>query len=156
MQLIHKIRIFPRLPSGAFSFAKKGGQRYTRPMIITYYGNQFFKIAQGDTVIAINPPAKDGRNGKDAARFGSVLALSTTSHPDYNGFDRVTLGAAVTTSLAAWFFFSLTTSSLEYIYMGMSLQLLELNAGYLLVSFVLAGATLNLVKFGAPAQAATA
>ena len=52
-------------------------------MIITYYGNQFFKIAQGDTVIAINPPAKDGKNGKDAARFGSVLALSTTAHPDY-------------------------------------------------------------------------
>ncbi len=64
-------------------------------MIITYYGNQFFKIAQGDTVIAINPPAKDGKNGKDAARFGSVLALSTTAHPDYNGFDRVTLGSAI-------------------------------------------------------------
>ena len=64
-------------------------------MIITYYGNQFFKIAQGDTVIAINPPSKDGKNGKDAARFGSNLALSTTNHPDYNGFDRVTLGAAV-------------------------------------------------------------
>ncbi len=64
-------------------------------MIITYYGNQFFKIAQGDTVIAINPPSKDGRNGKDAARFGSVLALSTTNHPDYNGFDRVTHGDTV-------------------------------------------------------------
>jgi hypothetical protein len=64
-------------------------------MIITYYGNQFFKIAQGDTVIAINPPAKDGKNGKDAARFGSVLALATTLHPDYNGFDRVTHGETV-------------------------------------------------------------
>lgn len=64
-------------------------------MIITYYGNQFFKIAQGDTVIAINPPAKEGRNGKDAARFGAVLALSTTAHPDYNGFDRVTHGETV-------------------------------------------------------------
>ncbi len=64
-------------------------------MIITYYGNEFFKIAQGDTVIAINPPAKEGKNGKDAARFGSVLALSTTAHPDFNGFDRVTLGAAI-------------------------------------------------------------
>ncbi len=64
-------------------------------MIITYYGNQFFKIAQGDTVIAINPPAKDGKNGKDAARFGSVLALSTTAHPDYTGFDRVTHGETV-------------------------------------------------------------
>jgi len=64
-------------------------------MIITYYGNEFFKIAQGDTVIAINPPSKDGKNGKDAARFGSVLALSTTAHPDYDGFDRVTYGETV-------------------------------------------------------------
>lgn len=64
-------------------------------MIITYYGNQFFKIAQGDTVIAINPPAREGKNGKDAARFGAALALSTTPHPDYNGFDRVTHGDTV-------------------------------------------------------------
>ncbi len=61
-------------------------------MIITYYGNQFFKIAQGDTVVAINPPSKDSKTGKDAARFGSSLVLSTTNHPDYNGFDRVTYG----------------------------------------------------------------
>jgi len=64
-------------------------------MIITYYGNQFFKIAQGDTVVAINPPSKESKTGKDAARFGSILALSTTNHPDYNGFDRVTHGETV-------------------------------------------------------------
>ena len=64
-------------------------------MIITYYGNQYFKIAQGDTVVAINPPSKESKNGKDAARFGSVLALSTTNHPDYNGFDRVTHGDTI-------------------------------------------------------------
>lgn len=58
-------------------------------MIITYYGNQFFKIAQGDTVIAINPPEKS------ATKFGSNLALSTTNHPDYNGFDRVTHGETI-------------------------------------------------------------
>jgi L-ascorbate metabolism protein UlaG (beta-lactamase superfamily) len=58
-------------------------------MIITYYGNQFFKIAQGDTVIAINPPEKS------STKFGSNLALSTTNHPDYNGFDRVTHGETI-------------------------------------------------------------
>jgi hypothetical protein len=73
-----------------------------------------------------------------------------------NKVGAATLSAAIMTSVAAWFFFSLTTQSLEYLYMGMSLQLLEINAGYLLVSFVIAGATLNLVKFGAPAQAAVA
>ena len=73
-----------------------------------------------------------------------------------NKVGAATLGAAVMTSVAAWFFFSLTTQSLEYLYMGMSLRLLEINASYLLVSFVIAGATLNLVKFGASAQAAAA
>jgi hypothetical protein len=73
-----------------------------------------------------------------------------------NRLGAATLGAAVMTSVAAWFFFSLTTQSLEYLYMGMSLRLLEINASYLLVSFVIAGATLNLVKFGASAQAAAA
>ena len=73
-----------------------------------------------------------------------------------NKVGAVSLGAAITTSVMAWFFFSLTTQSLEYLYMGMSLQLLEINASYLLVSFVIAGATLNLVKFGASAQAAAA
>jgi L-ascorbate metabolism protein UlaG (beta-lactamase superfamily) len=58
-------------------------------MIITYYGNQFFKIAQGDTTIAINPPEKS------STKFGSNLALSTTNHPDYNGFDRVTHGETI-------------------------------------------------------------
>ena len=59
-------------------------------MIITYYGNQFFKIAQGDTVVAINPPSKE--SGVNPARFGSVVALSTTNHPLYNGFETVTHG----------------------------------------------------------------
>jgi hypothetical protein len=71
-----------------------------------------------------------------------------------NRVGAATLAAAVTTSVAAWFFFSLTTQSLEYLYMGMSLQLLEINATFQLVSFVLAGAVLNLVKFGVPQTAA--
>ncbi len=62
-------------------------------MIITYFGSQFFKIAQGDTVVAVNPPSKE--SGKNPSRFGSVLALSTTNHPLYNGFDTVTYGENV-------------------------------------------------------------
>lgn len=58
-------------------------------MIITYFGKQFFKITQGDVVVAINPPESG------VSKFGSQLALSTTNHPDYNGFDMVTFGANV-------------------------------------------------------------
>ena len=73
-----------------------------------------------------------------------------------NRLGAATLSAAVMASVAAWFFFSLTTQSLEYLYMGMTLRLLEINASFQLVSFVIAGATLSLVKFGAPARTAAA
>ncbi len=69
------------------------------------------------------------------------------------------LGAAslvhsVTVSLTAWFFFNFTTQALEYLYMGMSQQLVLINMGYQFVSYALAGAVLALVKFGRPAAAA--
>lgn len=57
-------------------------------MIITYYGKQFFKITQGDLVIAYNPISKSG--GNSPARFGSDIALSSISLPDYSGIDTVT------------------------------------------------------------------
>ncbi len=62
-------------------------------MIITYYGDQFFKISQGDTTIAINPTSKE--SGRSPSKFGSKLALSTTNHPLYNGFETVSHGDSV-------------------------------------------------------------
>ncbi len=64
-------------------------------MIITYFGKQFFKIQQGDLVIAFNPISKDSKSAAKASRFGSAIALSTTNHPDYNGFDMVAHGETV-------------------------------------------------------------
>lgn len=61
-------------------------------MIITYHGKQFFKMQQGDTVVAINPISKDSDFKGKVARFGSALVLSTTNHPDYNGIETVTYG----------------------------------------------------------------
>lgn len=61
-------------------------------MIITYLGKQFFKIAQGDLVMAVNPISKDSKGDVKGTRFGSDIALSTINHPDYNGFDMVTHG----------------------------------------------------------------
>ncbi len=61
-------------------------------MIITYLGKQFFKIQQGDLVIAFNPISKDSKSDIKASRFGSAIAFSTTNHPDYNGFDMVSHG----------------------------------------------------------------
>lgn len=64
-------------------------------MIITYLGKQFFKIQQGNLVVAVNPISKDSKSDAKGARFGSDIALSTTNHPDYNGFDMVSHGETV-------------------------------------------------------------
>lgn len=64
-------------------------------MIITYLGKQFFKIQQGNLVMAVNPISKDSKLDIKGARFGSDIALSTTNHPDYNGFDMVSHGDTV-------------------------------------------------------------
>ena len=64
-------------------------------MIITYLGKQFFKISQGSLTVAFNPISKDSKYAEKASRFGSDIALSTTNHPDYNGFDMVSHGETV-------------------------------------------------------------
>jgi len=60
-------------------------------MIITYYGKQFFKIGQGEMVLAINPVSKESKSGI-TARFGADIALLTTNHPDYNGVEQLAYG----------------------------------------------------------------
>jgi len=64
-------------------------------MIITYLGKQFFKIQKGELITAFNPISKDSKFAGKISRFGSVMALSTTNHPDYNGFDVVSHGETV-------------------------------------------------------------
>jgi L-ascorbate metabolism protein UlaG (beta-lactamase superfamily) len=60
-------------------------------MIITYYGKQFFKIAQGEMVLATNPVSKSSKSGI-ATHFGADIALSTINHSDYNGLEQLTHG----------------------------------------------------------------
>ncbi|MEK7588272.1 MAG: MBL fold metallo-hydrolase [Patescibacteria group bacterium] len=60
-------------------------------MIITYFGKQFFKIQQGEMVIAFNPVSKSSKTGI-SAHFGADIALVTTNNPDYNGVDQLTHG----------------------------------------------------------------
>lgn len=60
-------------------------------MIITNHGKQFFKIQQGDTVIAINPISRDSKEF-NKVKFGSNIVLVTTNHPDFNGIENATYG----------------------------------------------------------------
>jgi len=64
-------------------------------MIITYLGKQFFKIGQGSLTMAFNPISKDSKLAGSVSRFGSDVALSTTNHPDYNGFEMVSHGDTI-------------------------------------------------------------
>jgi L-ascorbate metabolism protein UlaG (beta-lactamase superfamily) len=63
-------------------------------MIITYFGRQFFKIQQGEMVLAFNPISKQSKDSKTGAlaKFGADIALITTNHPDYNGLEQLSHG----------------------------------------------------------------
>ena len=63
-------------------------------MIITYFGRQFFKIQQGETVLAFNPISKQSKSSKIGmgAHFGADIVIVTTNHPDYNGADQLSHG----------------------------------------------------------------
>lgn len=63
-------------------------------MIITYFGKQFFKIQQGEMVMAFNPVSKSSKSGI-VAKFGADIAFITTNHPDYNGIDQLSHGERV-------------------------------------------------------------
>ncbi|PIP69151.1 hypothetical protein CO033_01155 [Candidatus Nomurabacteria bacterium CG_4_9_14_0_2_um_filter_32_10] len=60
-------------------------------MIITYFGEQFFKIAQGDLVLAFNPVSKKAKS-EIVVHFGADIAFITTNHPLYNGTEQLSHG----------------------------------------------------------------
>jgi hypothetical protein len=63
------------------------------------------------------------------------------------------LAASVSTALAAWFFFDLTTQALEYLYMGLPGTVMAINIGYQFLAYLLAGAVLGLIKARTPKAA---
>ncbi len=60
-------------------------------MIITYFGEQFFKMAQGDLVLAFNPVSKNAKSDI-SAHFGADIALVTTNYSLYNGVEQLSHG----------------------------------------------------------------
>ena len=60
-------------------------------MVITYFGEQFVKITQGDFTLAINPVSKNAKGGA-IGRFGAQVALLSTHHPSTSGVAEVTYG----------------------------------------------------------------
>ncbi|WP_309644922.1 DUF1761 domain-containing protein [Phenylobacterium sp.] len=56
------------------------------------------------------------------------------------------LQAAVMGALAAWFFFDFTTMAIDFLYVGHTAELVVINMGYQLVSYLIAGAVLGLIR----------
>jgi hypothetical protein len=67
-----------------------------------------------------------------------------------------TFQAGLMAGLAAYVFFGLTTQAMEYVYMGFTPKLMAINCGELALAYLLAGAVLGGVKFGAAAAPAAA
>lgn len=59
-------------------------------MVITHHGAEFFKVAFGDTTLAVNPISKDSK--LKGARFGADVALVSLDDPDMNGAAEVAYG----------------------------------------------------------------
>ena len=119
-----------------------------------WYGPLF---GEAWTAAMANPPVADAAGAMNMKMgLGVVNTLVVVLGLDWlvRRLGAASLSAAVMVSLAAWFFFSFTTQALEYLYMGRTLNFVVINMGYLLAAFLIAGATLSLVKFGAPKAAA--
>lgn len=63
-------------------------------MIISYFGEQFFKISQGDLVVAYNPIGKEAKVPVPT-RFGANVALISLNDPRFSGIESVTHGDTV-------------------------------------------------------------
>ncbi len=59
-------------------------------MIVTYHGNEMFKLQFGDMIVAFNPISKDSK--LKGARFGADISLQSINHPDFNGADQLGYG----------------------------------------------------------------
>lgn len=60
-------------------------------MIITYYGKQFFKVQQGEMVLAFNPVSKSSKLDINT-KFGADIALVSADLPDFNGVEQLVYG----------------------------------------------------------------
>ena len=54
--------------------------------------------------------------------------------------------AGVMAALAAWFFFNFTTMAIDYLYVGHTGAFVAINMGYQLLSYLIAGAVLGLIR----------
>jgi Protein of unknown function (DUF1761) len=109
------------------------------------------------TAIGLKPDMSSAAQTKSLAE-GAVLILVQVVGLSWllRRLGASSLQAGLTAGFAAWFFFGLTTQGMEYVYMGFTPKLMAINCGQLALAYLLAGAVLGGVKFGASAGAPAA
>jgi L-ascorbate metabolism protein UlaG (beta-lactamase superfamily) len=60
-------------------------------MIITYHGQQCFKVSFADTTLVFDPISKKSK--LDGTRFGADVAFVSLNHPDMNGAEEMAYGS---------------------------------------------------------------
>lgn len=60
-------------------------------MVITYVGGNCFKLASGDTTIAVNPPSAASKH--KVSKFGADIVIIPVAHPDWDGEETASHGA---------------------------------------------------------------
>jgi hypothetical protein len=122
-----------------------------------WYGMVFNKVWMAEmTAIGLKPDMSSSAQTTSLIE-GAVLILVQVVGLSWliGKLGANSLQAGLMAGLAAWVFFGLTTQGMEYVYMGFTPKLMAINCGQLALAYLLAGATLGGVKFGA-AQAAVA
>lgn len=59
-------------------------------MILTAVGKHGFKLASGDTTIAVNPPSS--KSAEKVPKFGADIVLISAHHPDWDGEETASHG----------------------------------------------------------------
>jgi hypothetical protein len=121
-----------------------------------WYGVVFAKAWTAEmTAIGLKPDMSSAAQTTSLIE-GAVLTLVTVIGLSWliRRLGASGLQAGLIAGLAAWVFFGLTTQAMEYVYMGFTPKLMAINCGQLALSYLLAGATLGGVKFGAAQTAA--
>jgi hypothetical protein len=121
-----------------------------------WYGVVFSKSWAAEmTAIGLKPDMSGGAQTTSLIEGAVLILVQVVGLSWLTGkLGANSLQAGLTAGLAAWVFFGLTAQGMEYVYMGITPKLMAINCGQLALAYLLAGATLGGVKFGASQTAA--
>ncbi|HEY3811931.1 MAG TPA: DUF1761 domain-containing protein [Caulobacteraceae bacterium] len=101
--------------------------------------------------VPLSPAAKTPAGYAEGAVFSLIMLIGIAWV--IRRTNRDSLVGGVVTSLFLWFVFPFMGESLDWLYMGRSMSMVEIDAGYTFVYFLIAGALIGGLKLGGKAAA---